>query len=227
MNKFKIKPEVQNKDIKIDENIAYFIGVLHSDACIYVFEDKTQNRQVIRLSLQIGDKSIPMAYKFKQIFFDYFGRTVNLRKIPNKPGHSIQTSINRIRHIIVPWDNYKIPLEIKKTKSLFGAYLAGLVDGDGYIKSKKNQKDRILPQCVVRIASDRPLGVIKRLIEHHLDCRVHFEYSKNSKCVHTCFYISKNNSAFITKYISPHLTIPHKIEALRSFLMMKNEPVGI
>ena len=107
---------LKNKDqeFKIDENIAYFIGVLHSDGCIYVFNDKKRNRKQIRLNLTVGNKSIPMALKFKNILKDYFSKTVNLRKVPNKSSYVIQTSINRVWHIFQGWNSEKVPKEIKK-----------------------------------------------------------------------------------------------------------------
>lgn len=219
--------EIKNEDFSIDENIAYFIGVLHSDGCIYIFNDKKRNKKQIRLILGIGSKSIPMALKFKKILFDYFGRTVNLRKIPNRDAYAIQTSINSIWHIFENWDNMKIPKQIGKNKVIFSAYLAGLIDGDGNIKIKHNTKDRIIPQCIIRISNNRKLIKIKILIENHLNCKVHFEYKKGTKGVDTCFYISKKNIKFIEDYIYPHIVLPHKMERLEKFFKMKNEPARI
>ena len=107
------KQEIQIKDLKIDENIAYFLGVLHSDGCIYFFNDKKKNRLIIRLILQVGTKSIPMAIQFKKILLDYFGKKVNLRKIPHKNLYVIQTSINRVWHLFKHWNKYQIPGKIK------------------------------------------------------------------------------------------------------------------
>ncbi len=61
--KIRLKPAKDLPAIELDENIAYFIGVLHSDGCIYVFNDKKRNRQSMRLNLTVGEKSIPMALK--------------------------------------------------------------------------------------------------------------------------------------------------------------------
>jgi len=41
--------EIPNCSIKINKDIAYFIGVLHSDGYIYIFNDKRRNRNQIRL----------------------------------------------------------------------------------------------------------------------------------------------------------------------------------
>ena len=218
--------ETQNEDFKIDENIAYFIGVLHSDGCIYVFNDKKRNRKQIRLSLRIGYKSIPMAIKFQKILLEYFRKTANLRKIPNKDAYCIQTSINRVWHIFQHWDNSNIPSDIKTSKNLFGAYLAGLIDGDGTVKIKHN-KDRIIPQYVVKIASDRPLQEIKFLIEKYLNCSAYFEYDNKSKGVNTCFYLSKKSTDSMEHIVYPHIEIPHKKERLEKYFEMISEPARI
>lgn len=220
--------ETQNEDFKIDENIAYFIGVLHSDGCIYVFNDKKRNRKQIRLSLMVGCKSIPMAIKFQKILLEYFGKTVNLRKIPNKNAYSIQTSINRVWHIFQHWDNYNLPDNIKNSKKLFGAYLAGIIDGDGTVKIKHN-KDRVIPQYVVKIASDCPLQEIKFLIGRYLTCSVYFEYDHNKKGngVNTCFYLSKKNVDSVKHIVYPHIELLHKKERLEKYFRLVNEPARI
>ena len=210
-----------NDNFCIDKNIAYFIGVLHSDGCIYFFNNKKRNQKNIRLILGVGKKSIPMALKFKKILALYFNREINLRKIPKKDSYVICTSINRIWHIFKEWHKGNIPGNIKDDYLLFGAYLAGLIDGDGHIKIKHNTKDRIIPQCVVRITSDHPLKDVKQLIEKHIGCKSHFVYDRRSKAVETCFYISKKSIDFTKKHIYPHLVMPYKKEKLNEFFEMK------
>lgn len=211
----------KNKEIEIDKNLAYFLGVLHSDGCIYVFNDKKENLKRIKLALDVGNRSIPMAMKFKNILFDYFGRKVNLRKKHTKNTYRLNTSINRIWYIFKRWYKYKVPKSITKNPYLFGAYLGGLIDGDGYVKIKHNIKNRVTPQCVIKIASNRSLKKIKDLIELHLDCNVHFEFDKNNKGVDTCFYVSKKNIDYVKTFVLPHMTIPHKIDSLNNFFQMK------
>jgi len=193
----------------INKNIAYFIGVLHSDGSIYVFNDKKRNRKQIRLNLTVGKKSLEMSKKFQYILKRYFNKTVNIRKKPNHNSYIIQTSINKTWHIFSEWTKYNIPNEIKNNKKLFNSYLAGLIDGDGHIKIKNNT-DRKIPQCLIRISSDRKLEEIKKLITKHNNCMVHFYCCKKSKCVDTCFYFSKKNYNEIINQILPNLAIKKK-----------------
>ena len=211
----------QSQNITINADIAYLIGVLQSDGCIYEFYDKKRNRKQIRLNLTIGEKSFPMSEKFKCILEKSLGIHVNIRKSPSaKNAYIIQTSINRTAHIFREWKKEELDNEISNRIDLFGAYLAGLIDGDGHIKIKNNH-DRRIPQCMVRIAEDRPMKTLQHLILKFFNCKTHFEKNADSKCVETCFYLSKKNSILFYKYVYTHLTLKHKIERLNQFLEMK------
>jgi hypothetical protein len=204
-------------NFKINNNVAYFLGVLHSDGCIYTFNNKVTNRKQIRINLGVGKRSIPMSKKFAQIFLSSFGRTVNIRKVPNKESYVIQTSINRLWYLFKNWNNEKIPIEIQKNKILFCTYLAGLIDGDGHIKIKNNI-DRILPQCRVRISSSHPLIPVGNLIKKYLNCAVHYYYVKTENSVDTCFYVSKKNIYDVKKYVIANMVLPHKIDRFNEYL---------
>ena len=120
-----------------------------------------------------------------------------------------------------------LPKSIQKNQRLFGAYMAGLIDGDGFIQIKNNSQHRIIPQGIIKIASNGPLMTIKALVEYHIGCKVHFEFDKRSKAVDTCFYISKKSINFIQEQIYPHIELPHKKERLKKYFRMKNEPARI
>ncbi len=210
-------------NVKIDEDIAYLIGVLQSDGCIYEFYDKKRNRLHIRLNLGVGKNSLPMSEKFKQTLKKSLNITVNIRKAPSaKNAYVIQTSINRTAEIFREWKKEELNNEISQNIKLFGAYLAGLIDGDGHIKVKHNN-DRKIPQCIIKIAEDRPMKTLQQLLYKFFNCKSYFEKHNNSKCVETCFYISKKNIDTFYKYVYPHVTIKHKVERLDCFLKLKSE----
>ena len=202
--------------VKINEDISYLIGVLHSDGCIYRFKSKKRNFDSIRINLHVAHKSLPMIIKFQEIFLKYFNRRVNIRKVPNKNAYVIQTSINRIYYIFKEWEKGQIPIEINNNPSLFGAYLAGLIDGDGYVKLK-NRKDRKLPQLVVWIANNKPLFIIQNLIKKFMYCGAHISPVKDKNCYQTCFYITHKNLKFFKEFVRPYLTIIYKITELEKY----------
>lgn len=210
-----MKVDILRDNIRINEDIAYFIGVLHSDGCVYNFHDKEKGL-VRRLNLTVAEKSLPMAKKFQEILEKYFYRRINIRKRHNLNLYVMQTSINKIYFIFKNWKKGKIPKKIKENKFLFGAYLAGLIDGDGHIKFKKN-KDRILHQSYVSISDERKSIILKNLIKKYMKCGAHIYEYKKKNCYDTCFYITYKNSMFLEKFVLPHLTIPYKIEKINNY----------
>jgi hypothetical protein len=207
---------VVQPDIEIDEKIAYFIGVLHSDGCLYEFYDKKRNRKQIRLNLTISKRSLPMAVKFKEILAEKLNRKLNIRKKPCDGSFCMQTSVNRLAPIFKEWMKEELNNEISERIELFGAYLAGLIDGDGHIKIK-HIKGRKMPQCLIRIAEDHPLQNVQNLLTKFFNCKTHFVKHKTSNCVETCFLVSRINKDLFYKYVYPHLTLEHKIMRLDEF----------
>ncbi len=211
---------LRDNEIKIDDNLSYLIGVLHSDGYIYCFNDRKKNKKYLRLRLAVAESSLRMAVKFQRILLNSLGKNVNIRKDRKRNLYTLETSVNRLGKTFQRWKE-KIPEEIKQDITLFGAYLGGLIDGDGHIKIKNNIKDRIVPQCVIIIASSSPLEDVKRLVEKFFGCKVHFEYDHQSRGVSTCFYVSNKNISLIESYVFGNLSLKHKIETLFKFFEMK------
>jgi hypothetical protein len=186
---------------------AYFAGVLQSDGCIYSFLSK--NKIIYRLNITVGSKSIEMLEKSSKVLATSFNRQVNIRKVPLKNSFAIQTSVNRDMPYLARIKKLRVPSEFSADAKLFGAYLAGLIDGDGHIKIKKN-KDRTIPQCVIRITSDRPHDHLPKYLKRFGNCKTHFYKDKRSKAVETCFYLSKKNKSFFIKHVIPEISISLK-----------------
>jgi hypothetical protein len=203
---------------KMDAEIAYFIGVLHSDGCIYRFNDKKRKRIQIRLNLTIGQKSLPMASEFKRILFKRFGRTVNIRKVPNKISYMVQTSINRLYWLFKQWEDKSIPFIISNDSVLFGSYLAGIIDGDGYVKLKK--RDGKTFACQIKISAGYIHYQLLEQIKFHLGCGAHIEKDVNKKGMgySHCFLISKKNYRYIQHLILPYIKMPYKKERIKEYI---------
>ncbi len=209
---------LKNKNIKIDKDVAYFIGVLHSDGCIYHFHDKKKPNLVrIRLLLGVGYKSLPMTRAFKKILSQKFGRKVNIRRAPNRNLFVIQTSINNLYSAFIQWENGKLPEEIRLSSRLFGAYLAGLIDGDGSL-TLKNNKDRRLKQLVIRIASQDKLFEVKELIERYTPSKVHFQNYRTRNCYDTSFYVTYKNLLFLEQQVFPNVRILYKKKRFEKYI---------
>ncbi|NIP40928.1 MAG: hypothetical protein GTN39_05415 [Candidatus Aenigmarchaeota archaeon] len=126
-----------------------------------------------------------------------------------------------------------IPKWIKYNYKMFGAYLAGVIDGDGDITIKRPK----YPQCRVRITSGKVLSETKKLVEKHLNCKCNIEsyvvstYSlprakvKEGIGYKHYFYISPKNVSIFKRYVYRYLQIAHKRATLERFFNILDKKV--
>jgi hypothetical protein len=214
------------------EDLAYFVGVLHTDGCIctYRFKDSTRRRYI----LDVGKKSVPMLKKIRDIFHEEFGRTIKIRRIHHKnenPTFVIEVDIINLRDLLAKWkiDKKKLAPWIGNSQRLFCAYLAGVIDGDGDVSIKRPQ----YPQCQVRITAGEELPELMKLIQRHLRCACGLQvaivstYSlprakkKFGVAYRHCFYLSKKNLRVFKKFVLPYIQIKHKRQKLLDFYKMR------
>ena len=219
--------------IKLDKILSYFIGVLHSDGCIYKFYSRRQKRFIHRIGFIGGKKSLPMLVEIREILRKKFKRKVKIIKLTRRDRNifELKTSINSLLPIFDKLEISKkhIPSWIKKDRSLFCSYLAGVIDGDGNIVIKRKSS----PQCIVRITSHSPNPVLLELIKRYLYCIPWIEKQvlnykglngiRKNKGVafRHCFCISRKNFRTFKKFVLPFIKIRHKKEKIIKFLKLK------
>ena len=221
----------------MNENIAYFIGVLHSDGSIYLFNDRKRNRIQHRFRIQVEEKSLPMVKKIQQIFKQEFNRNIKIHfEGKNVYGNSIyylQTSINRLlpNFSEIGITKTSIPDWVNSDAKMFCAYLAGLIDGDGDVCIKRPK----YPQCRIRITSGKILNSLKLLVLKHIGSSLWIEpviidsvidippRKIHGKAFRHCFYVSSKNIKVIKNFVYPYIQIEHKKELLCKFFKMKNK----
>jgi hypothetical protein len=215
-------------------DLAYFIGVLHTDGCIcaYRFRDKMRHRYI----LNVGKRSLPMLKKTRGIFHEGFGRTLKIRRKLHKnenPTFLIEVDIASLRDTFARWniDKKELAPWIKNSRRFFCAYLAGVIDGDGDISIKRPQ----YPQCQVRITAGEELPVLMGLIRQHLNCSCNIQkaivstYSlprakvKFGVAYRHCFYLSPKNMRAFRKLVLPHMQIKHKRQKLLEFYKIQEK----
>ena len=218
-----------------DESIAYFIGVLHTDGCIctYRFRNKIRTRYI----LDVGKKSLPMLKRIRRIFQQRFGRIPKMRKkyhLNENPTFLIEVNIMNLQRMFnnLKIDKVKIAPWIRFNSRFFGAYLAGVIDGDGDVRIKRPA----YPQCEMRITAGKKQSLLIELIRYHLKCSCRLEEaiistyslprakSKFGISYRHCFYLSSKNIAYFKKYVLPFITIKHKKEKLRRFIPISSSP---
>lgn len=201
-------------------DLAYWLGVAQTDGHFYQhLTNKGPNRKphfTQKVVLSVCEKSLPMLQKFMNISNYLFGR--NTCSWKDQRGYytysiNIASEINNLYKLGLSLKNHPNPPNwISEDILLFGAYLAGVIDGDGSIKSKHN-KDRTIPQCSVGIYSRSPQYELKEAIIKNLNCRANILFE--SHCYGLHFYISKHkNLEIVSKYLLPHINITHKKERI-------------
>jgi len=220
----------------MNENIAYFIGVLHSDATLYVFNDRKRNRVQHRFRLEVGKKSLPMVTKIQQILKKEFGRKLKIQFLERREYGSkyfyLQTSINKLLPAFseIGIDKKSIPKWISSDFKMFCAYLAGVIDGDGDVCIKRPK----YPQCRIRITSGKRLEILRELVMKHMGCSLWIEKVYIESFIgipprrisgygfRHCFYVSSKNIENIKRFVYPNIQIEHKRKSLERFFEMKN-----
>lgn len=220
----------------MNENIAYFIGVLHSDATLYVFNDKKRNRIQHRFGLEVEEKSLPMVARIQQILKQEFNRNVKIHfKGISEYGTKIfylQTSINNLLPTFsrIGINKKSIPKWISSDFKMFCVYLAGVIDGDGDVCIKRPK----YPQCRIRITSGKILESLKSLVVKHIGCSLWIEKVFIESFIGVpprrisgwgfrhCFYVSSKNIEIIRKFVYPNIQIKHKRQLLERFFKIKN-----
>lgn len=204
----------------IGAKLAYWAGVAQTDATLSTYFVKERNRKRPRLrseiQLIVGRRSLPMLLRFRDISNELFDRTATFWK--NKRAQYVYRLCAKglpdlLRDLDIMFGPPIPPNWVRNSDKNFGAYIAGIIDGDGSTKLK-NAEWRT-PQCVVITTSGKEQYQLASLIEGKLRCKTSVvkRTKKKGKGVwyELSFYISRRtNLAYFEKYVLPAVTIPHK-----------------
>ena len=213
----------------LNNKLAYMIGIFQSDGYYTVFNDKKRNKVQCRFGVDCKIGSLPMLLEFQKIFNESFNRKVSIQK--NKVGvFSFRTTINSLlllfKELEILPKRYSAPTWIQNVE-LFGAYLAGLIDGDGSVCIKRPK----YPQCRIRITDEFSQEYLRSFIRKMFGCSVNITPVKktatlNGKKIYgeafdLDFYVSKKNIQIIKRCVYPFIQIGHKKDTIGRFLGLK------
>ncbi len=219
--------------MKKTKELAYWVGVAQSDGHYKVYNEKRKGKLIERHILQLGVslKSFPMLKKFEEISQKIFGTSGNYC-IDKRDMHRFEIKIKRFLNSIEQFnidfsDPPKPPNWCLDFPEFFGAYLAGVVDGDGDIRILRPK----YPCCAIRITSGHEQKELRNSIISMLRCGCsHTKRTRKSKIdnreivgtYHRLeFYVSPKNFNFIKKYFLPEITIPHKRNKVGDYIIYR------
>ena len=221
---------LNNKQIKNlkKEDLAYWIGVVQSDG--YFKKQFVKRLKVKRyyIVLGVGEKSLPMQYKFIKISQKIFkvkgsmfiSLTYNkFKKYEYKFG--CKNLLKTFNLLDIKFSEPVTPPKwVLNKHSLFGAYLAGVIDADGDIRITRPK----YPQCQIRISTkEKPIELIIGM-KKHMTCAVNNRFGDRTyigRYFVTEFKVSKKNYNFINNYLINHLALEYKKNKINNFLRKK------
>jgi hypothetical protein len=158
----------------ISEDLAYWIGVAQTDG--YFKKQNYKKKQIIRyyICLSVAESSIEMLEKFKKVSKEIFYLKGSLWKNHKRNLTTYKFGCKNLLHLFKSLDidfndPPKPPSWIIEEEKYFGAYLAGIIDGDGNVEVKRPQ----YPQCMIRIYSSCKQEELIKSIKDHLTCSVY------------------------------------------------------
>lgn len=215
-------------------DLAYWLGVMHSDGNFNRFI--SDNFVRYKIQLNVSKKSMPMMIKFKEISERLFQRKSKIFRIKNgfyklyNFHIGVTEILNQMKELNVGLNNPPTPPNwITINKKFFGAYLAGLLDGDGTVRVKRKK----YPQFGIRICGDKKQKFLGNLVSRHLKCNTWFELQHshaflngrkiNGKGYALEFHLSSKNYKFIENFVIPHMSLTYKINKMKEFILNNTE----
>ena len=159
-----------------------------------------------------------MLEKARAVMKKEFGRNLTINEKGDKKYFYLQTTIksdiDSFKDFGFLSPKSQTPAWISKDESVFFAYLAGMIDGDGNVCIKRPS----YPQCRITITSEFMLPELKSYIERFLKCRVFYYKYKKRNAYNIDFYISSKNAKIARDKLYPNLAIKHKRKILNDFM---------
>ena len=169
-----------------------------------------------------------MLYKFQKISNSVFNRKVSVfkeRKV-DMWGYYLDAKslLKNFKRLNITFRGAPKPPSWTLKHSLFGPYLAGLIDGDGDVRIKRKN----YPQCVIRISSGSKQTALANSIRKILKCSVGITYEEKDseiegRKIHGCtyyleFYVSSKNFRFVNQYILHNISLRYKKEKIENYI---------
>lgn len=212
-------------ELEPSEELAYWIGAIQADGSLKLYKDKRLPYwKGTRISMHTSFKSREMIEKIKILSKSLFRRR-GIIWTDKKDGSlffhiSVGKLLKTFKELDIQFgDPPKPPKWCSADVKIFGAYLAGVIDGDGSIR-KTGGKVRI------KITSGSEQTELKKTIKELLDCWVGI-YSYKRDIGSYCeleFDVRVKTLKFFRDCLIPKLVIERKRQRLSQFIDEKYGP---
>ncbi len=217
------------EELRPSADLAYWIGVAQSDGYFGTRWQKDRKSPQYTVALEVGKKSLPMLLKFKELSTTILKREAKIWKRSKKEYWQVRIGVGKFleafKKLDIKFKDPPIPPSWSlQTPEFFGAYLAGLIDGDGtvYVRNSK------YPQCAIRIASSLPQTRLCESIRKILTCGASIDRKESKSFLGdrpiegTCyileFFVSPKTCKFVEEFILPHLQLAYKKVRVKTYI---------
>lgn len=217
-------------EIRPSSDLAYWIGAVQTDGCLYKYSEKGRRRIRHMISFDVSKNSLPMLIKFKELSELIFKRKSGIWK--TKRGSfafhiRVTDLLETFKNLDVKFkDPPKPSLWIIEKPEFLGAYLAGVIDGDGDVRTKRPK----YPQCAIRISSGHAQTKLQDVIEEKLKCETTMSkvYKKgylSGKVIEGSAYsleflVSSKTYEFFEDFVLPYIQLSYKKMIIKDYIKL-------
>ncbi len=212
------------------KELAYWVGVAQSDGSFQKYFERGRTKPRYRVTLEVAENSRPMIIKFTELSQTLFRRKSAIWK--TKRGRfSMHIGVTGLKETFKDLGiDFKDPPQPPfwcLDDKFFGAYLAGIIDGDGTVAIKRSK----YPQCLIRITSGKPQSKLSIAIEKVLKCSTYIVACKKRKVIldRVCdckwydlgFLVSSKTCKFFKKFVLPYMQLEYKKLSIESYIISR------
>ncbi len=224
------------EDVKLEpsEDLAYWVGAMQTDGSLWKYNRKEKDHFEFRLAMGVATKSLPMLQKVAELSAKIFKRYGKAYKRYKEDQWDYHIQVKQLLSIfdrldIKFGDPPKPPIWCLETPRLFGAYLAGVIDGDGTVGIKRPK----YPQCLIHIIGGSIQTDLEKAIRDVMKCSVFQMERYQKRFIKTLgrtiegkwwdleFCVSSKTAKFVLDYILPHLQLEYKKKKLEDFILKR------
>lgn len=224
---------MDNIIIKPSKELAYWTGVVQTDGSLKSYKNKKTSTESVLISLHTSPRSLDMVKKFQLLSQNLIERHSNIWQYPEHNSIDfhigVKSLLESFRLLDIKFGDPPNPPEWCLTEPQnFGAYLAGVIDGDGSVKITGKK----YPQCYIKITSGTEQVKLAEAIRKILGCWVgtypneKTTVLKNGKVItgkywELFFLASSKTREFLEKFTIPFLSLSYKKSKMQEFLVKR------
>lgn len=215
------------------EELAYWVGAVQTDGSFKTYFDKWKDFIRYKISFTVETKSLPMVERFRELSMMLFKRH---GEVYRQKDREVWDYYIQVKGLLSVFDSLDIkfgdppipPKWVLEKPEFFGAYLAGLIDGDGTLCILKFKG---IDYCRIRIISGKEQVDLASSIRSILQCGVHTAYSESVSFLdgrqiighryHLMFLVSKKTLDFFKQFVISWVQITHKREKLEKIVELR------